>query len=463
MKFLQHLPSLPSGDGMVRTLSRFAALLAVATLCCLSASAKGPVAKQVILISVDGMTPAEYTDADAHGLKIPNIRALVSAGCASPGMMGVFPASTYPSHTAMITGQPPAVHGVISNTPMDPFNLEFGGWYYYAEKIKTPTLWQALHAAHLKTAAVSWPVTVGADVDYLLPEYRPVRTDEDVALMRVISTPGLFAEMQKQNTTARPMTDDWRTDAVIAILRTRKPSLLALHLSELDEAQHKYGPHASQSHEELERIDAQIGRIRAYVEQSGRAKETAWIVVSDHGFLPVTKLFHPLIALREAGLITTDKSGRLTDWKVYQRNLTGSVFFEAKDANDRASIEKATEILKALAADPANGIGHVFTPDDLKAMGADPLAFLALDPVKGFGFGSNLTGPRVTDSASKGAHGYNPQVPEMHPSFILSGAGVERCSSLADVSIEDVGPTAAALLGATVPNAKGRDVRQARR
>jgi predicted AlkP superfamily pyrophosphatase or phosphodiesterase len=449
---------------MLRTLwlglPRFLAALALVAVHSVLLHAKSPAVGQVILISVDGMTPAEYEEADAHGLKIPNLRALMNSGCASPGMMGVYPASTYPSHTSMITGQPPAVHGVISNTPMDPFNLEFGGWYYYSEKIKTPTLWQALHEAHLKTAAVSWPVTVGADVDYLLPEYRPVRTEEDVALMRVISTPGLFREMEAENKTARPMSDEWRTDAVVAILRTRRPSLLALHLSELDEAQHKYGPHTPESHAELERIDAEIGKIRSYVELSGRAKETTWIVVSDHGFLPFAKLFHPLVALREAGLITTDKNGRLTDWKIYQRNLTGSVFFEAKDPNDRASIEKATEILTTLAADPANGIAHVYTPVDLKTMGADPLAFLALDPVKGFGFGNNLVGTPVTSSTSKGAHGYNPQVQEMHPSFLLSGAGVEKCSSLEHVSIEDVGPTAAALLGARIADAQGHDARQ---
>lgn len=445
---------------MFRTLARFAVLLATAVSCCCSqAIATEPPAAQVILISVDGMTPVEYEQAEAHGLKIPNLRALMNAGCASPGVVSVFPASTYPSHTAMITGQPPAVHGVISNTPMDPFNLEFGGWYYYAEKIQTPTLWQALHAAHRKTAAVSWPVTVGADVDYLLPEYRPVRTDEDIALMRVISTPGLFAEMQKVNVTARPMSDEWRTDAVVAILRTRKPSLMALHLSELDEAQHKYGPHTPESHAQLERIDAEIGKIRSSVEQSGRANETAWVVVSDHGFLPVTKLFHPLIALREAGLITTDQNGRLTGWKIYQRNLTGSAFFEAKDSKDKGSIEKATEIIRALAADPANGISHVYTPEELKALGADPEAFLAIDPVKGFGFGSNLTGPRVTDSISKGAHGYNPHLPELRSSLILSGAGVRRCGALQGVTVEDVGPTVAALLGASIPNAQGRDVR----
>ncbi|HEY0162830.1 MAG TPA: ectonucleotide pyrophosphatase/phosphodiesterase, partial [Edaphobacter sp.] len=423
-----------------------------------AASAAG--AKQVILISVDGMTPAEYEEADAHGLKIPNLRALMSTGCASHGVLSVFPASTYPSHTAMITGQPPAVHGVISNTPMDPFNLEFGGWYYYTEKIKTPTLWQALHTAHLKTAAVSWPVTVGADVDFLLPEYRPVRTEEDIALMRVLSTPGLFREMQAVNTTDRPMSDEWRTDAVIAILRTREPALLALHLSDLDEAQHKYGPHTPESHAELERIDAQIGKIRSFVEQSGHAGQTAWLIVSDHGFLRVEKQFHPLIALREASLITTDKSGRITGWKIYQRNLTGSVFFEAKDPNDRDSIEKATKILKEMAADPANGIAHLYTPEELKTMGAAPQAFLAADPVKGFGFGNNLSGPAVTPSMNVGAHGYNPQLPEMHASFLLSGAGVSKCNALDGVTVEDIGPTAAALLGATIPNAKGRDARQ---
>lgn len=61
---------------------------------------------------------------------------------------------------------------------------------------------------------------------------------------------------------------------------------------------------------------------------------------------------------------------------------------------------------------------------------------------------------------NKGAHGYNPQLPEMRLSLILSGAGVSGCTELNGVTVEDIGPTAAALLGATIPNAKGRDARQ---
>ena len=416
-------------------------------------------AQHVILISVDGMTPVEYLHPDEHHLQIPNLRALAATGCPADGMTGVFPASTYPSHTSMITGQTPAVHGVISNTPIDPLNLENGGWYYYFDKIEVPTLWQRLQEAHLETAAVSWPVTVGAPVNLLLPEYRPVRDDEDRSLMRVLSTPGLFREMEALSPGLIPMTDEWRTNAVVKLITTRKPALLALHLSDLDEEQHKYGPHTPQTHAQLETIDTEIGKIRAAVQAAGIADQTAFVIVSDHGFLPLDKLVHPTVLLHDAGLITTDKAGKVTSWKVYFRNHTGSMFLEAKDPNDTESIAKATELMRKLAADPANGIAKIDTPADLKVMGADPGAFLALEAAKGYGIGSDLTGPVVTQLPSvHGAHGYNPSVPEMRPSMILSGAGIDRCQLLEGVSITDVGPTAAALLGVSMPGTAGHNV-----
>ena len=157
-----------------------------------AAGAQGVGERQVIVISIDGMTPAEYEDTAAHGLRIPNMSAMRAGGCVSPGVIPVLPASTYPNHTSMVTGVSPALHGVISNTPIDPFNWENGGWYFFADKIQVPAIWQAMRKAGHQDGAVSWPVTVGAEVDYLLPEFRPIRTDEDAALMRAISTPGLF-------------------------------------------------------------------------------------------------------------------------------------------------------------------------------------------------------------------------------------------------------------------------------
>ncbi|MEO7102450.1 MAG: ectonucleotide pyrophosphatase/phosphodiesterase [Gemmatimonadaceae bacterium] len=420
-------------------------------------SAQHNTKRQVILISIDGMTAIDYLQPDG-GLRIPNLQALEAKGCKADGMTGIFPTVTYPSHTAMITGEPSSVHGIYTNTPLDPFGYENGGWYYYADRIKSPTLWQVLRKAGLKTAAVSWPVTVGAGIDYLLPEYRPVRTPEDVSLMSALSTPGLFREMIKLDSTDYPMGDAWRIKATIRILDEHRPDLLALHLSDLDAAQHRYGPHTPQSHAALEKIDAEIGEIRDAVAASGREAQTAWVVVSDHGFLRDSMLVNPMVALRDAGLIKTNATGKLVDWKVFINNEGGSAFLEARNPNDSASIAKATEIMRKLAADPANGIAKVYTPEDLKAMHSNPTAFLALEAARGFAIGSDLEGAIVTPSTTVGKHGYNPDIPELRPAMILSGAGVYPCQLRADVRIVDVGPTVAALLGVSMHGVAGRNV-----
>lgn len=416
--------------------------------------------RQVILISIDGLTTADYLQPH-DGLKIPNLQALQADGCPANGMEGVFPTVTYPSHTAMITGEPPAVHGIYTNRPLDPLGLQNGGWFYYAEQIQAPTLWQVLRRANLTTAAISWPVTVGAEVDYLLPEYRPVRTREDVALMSVLSTPGLFREIMQVDSTNRPMTDPWRIEAAIRILDTRRPALLALHLSDLDGAQHASGPHTATAHAAVEKIDAQIGELRAAVAATGRAAQTSWVIVSDHGFLPANKVVNPMVALRDAGLVVTNADGRVTDWKVFMHNESGAALLEVRDPGDTASVTRATAILRTLAEDPANGIAKVDTPEDLRALGGSRVAFLGLEAARGFAFGAALTGPIVAPSPTVGKHGYNPNIPELRAAMILSGAGVHACRLREGVRIVDVAPTVAALLGVPMPGVAGRDVNAA--
>ena len=421
-----------------------------------AAGAQGVGERQVIVISIDGMTPAEYEDTAAHGLKIPNMSAMRAGGCVSPGVTPVLPASTYPNHTSMVTGASPALHGVISNTPIDPFNWENGGWYFFADKIQVPAIWQAMHKAGIKTAAVSWPVTVGAEVDYLLPEFRPIRTDEDAALMRAISTPGLFRQAEEAGKGVGPkMSDPWRISAAIDILKTKQPRILFVHLRGLDDAQHAFGPHSPESHAALEKLDGYIGQVRAAVEASGKGGNTAWMIVSDHGFLALSKQMNPMVALREAGLITTDANGKVVSWKVYPRNSTGSFFLETKDKNDLESAEKATALMRELAKDPGNGIAKIDTVDDLKTIGANPEAFLAVEAAPGYGFGNSIMGKLRVDANEKGAHGYSPSLPEMHSSLIMYGAGVAACKSLPGARIVDIGPTAAALLGVTMPNVRG--------
>ena len=104
-------------------------------------------AATVVLLSIDGLKPDYVLSADAHGLKIPNLRRLVAEGVHASGVTGVVPTVTYPSHATMLTGVAPARHGIFSNHPFDPYGKNQDGWYWYASDLKQPTLWEAVEAA----------------------------------------------------------------------------------------------------------------------------------------------------------------------------------------------------------------------------------------------------------------------------------------------------------------------------
>jgi hypothetical protein len=94
-------------------------------------------------------------------------------------------------------------------------------------------------------------------------------------------------------------------------------------------------------------------------------------------------------------------------------------------------------------------------PAQLPAQSARQVIVISID---GMTPTSTLTGPLLTTPTNKGTHGYNPAIREMHPSFILYGAGITPCESPPDVKIFDVGPTAAALLGVSMKGTQGTAV-----
>src|SRR5207253_1138320 len=121
-------------------------------------------AKQpVLVISIDGMDQRYLSEREKLGLKIPNLNRLIRDGQWSSGVVGVVPTVTWPSHTTMITGLDPTEHGILNNRR--PSN-EGGEYYWSVDLLKTTTLLDAAHAAGLKTATITWPVTVDAASDF---------------------------------------------------------------------------------------------------------------------------------------------------------------------------------------------------------------------------------------------------------------------------------------------------------
>jgi len=424
-----------------------------------------PVGPAVLLISIDGLHPANVLEADRHGLKIPTLRRLLREGAHATAVRGVLPTVTYPSHTTMLTGVWPVRHGIPTNQPFDPLNRNLGVWYWYAEDIKAPTLWDAARAAGYVVGSVSWPVSAGAPgITWNIPEYwRAMKSPEEIKLVRAISTPGLFRDLEP---TAGRYTNDLdeaipgdeaRTRYAVAMIRQKQVRFMTIHMAGFDHVEHDAGPYSPEAFRVLEAIDGMV----AEMEQAMRAADPKAIVciVSDHGFAATTKETHLNAALVEAGFVrlTAPRPSApqtIADWDAVAWNSGGSAAIMLKDTADRATAAKVEQFLRTLAADPANGIAAILDPAKIAEMGGTAGPAFVVDFRPGYAAGGALSGAVVRDrTTTGGAHGYAPTHPELLASFIIAGPGIAAGKNLGEIDMRAIAPTLAGVMGVPLPTA----------
>jgi predicted AlkP superfamily pyrophosphatase or phosphodiesterase len=444
-------------------LFRLCAALALLVACLPASAASRP----VLMISIDGLKPEYITHADEHGLKIPTLRRFLTEGTYADGVVGVMPTVTYPSHTTLITGVWPAEHGIYDNGVFDPFRNFGGAWYWYSKEIRVPTLWEAAHANGLITASVSWPVSVDArGVDYLIPEYwrssvGAATNPDDRLLMAALSRPvGLFDQLASADPSIGPYMmgndtsvngDATRTRYSLAILQTKKPAFMTIHLSSLDASEHEAGPFSEQANQTLEAVDGMVGQLIAAAKAND--PRTVVVIVSDHGFAPSTKALNLAIPFVDAGLIEVQKS-KVISWQAEPWSGGAMAAIMLRDPADAKVKEQARAILEKLAADPENGVARILTADEVKAYGGFPDAAFVIALKLGYIPGGALSGPLVTDAGERGAHGYLPDFPEMRASFFIMGDGITHGHDLGVIDMRQIAPTIAGILGASLPTAK---------
>ena len=407
--------------------------------------------KPVVLISIDGLKPEAIVDAASHGLKVPNLRAFMRDGVYATGVRGVLPTLTYPSHMSLMTGASPAHHGIYSNTTFDPFKRNDRGWYWYAEDVKVPTLWDAATAAHLTTANVYWPTSVGAPITYNLPQIWRSGTGDDLKLQRALNTPGLEQELSKslgrypggmEETVAE---DEIRLPFATRLFETRHPDFMTIYFTGLDTAQHESGPFSDQSNAVLERIDTLIGTLRAAIDKASAHRATICIV-SDHGFAAVDHDVNLYSAFLEAGLFSIDRDNKITAWKAMPWPAGGGAAIMLADPADEALRTRVGALLEFLLRDPANGIDRVMTHEQLLQARGFPDASWFVSFRVGYEFGGNFTGPLVSAPSNRGMHGYLPELPEMRSSFFLLGPHIPSGRSLGEIDMRQIAPTLASIL-----------------
>ena len=431
------------------------ALLAVLSLFHLCAQTAPD--RALLVISIDGMRPDYVSAADQHGLKIPNLRRILTTGAHARGVRGVMPTVTYPSHTTLMTGVWPAKHGIYANTTFDPLGKNFNGWYWYSEDIRVPTLWEAAAKAGYVVGSVSWPVTVGArGISWLIPEYWRASTPEDLKLMHALSTPGLMKELEPQ--AGKYVTDldnaipgDWaRTHYAEAIIRRKHARFVTVHLAALDHLEHASGPFSPDANSTLEEIDRMVGTLEQAMRDETR--NTAICIVSDHGFAAIDHQFNIAVPFVKAGLITLNE-GRTTtvkDWTAAPWVTGGLAFVILKDPRDRKVRDAVEKLLHELAADPANGIDRILSRSEIAAMGGTGNAEFAVDMKPGFSVGGTLDGPVVREIKPGGTHGYAPTHAEMLASFLISGPGIRKNFDLGEIDMRSIAPTLAFYLGTSL-------------
>jgi predicted AlkP superfamily pyrophosphatase or phosphodiesterase len=404
---------------------------------------------RVVMISVDGLMPDYWQRADELGLRVPNLRRLMREG-AWARVQGVLPTVTYPSHTTLITGVTPRVHGIAGNTYFDPEERSNGAWRWYAAEVQVPTLVSAARDRGLTTAAVSWPVSVGRFAEWNLPEFfRGSSTHpSDLRLVAALSTPGLVdaAAKDRGRPFPWPFTDAERTDIAVHILKAHRPRLLLLHVFDVDHEEHEHGPMSPEAKRAVEDADGYIGRVLAAIEEAGVAKETLVAIVSDHGFLPIERNMRPNALLREAGLLTLDDKGKVAKWQAAFHSNGGTAALYLNEGVPASVAEQVRNLVAPKLADPAGGLREVIDPAAIREMGGADAA-LVLNAREGFYFQNAATGEWLAPATSKGGHGYLPNRDELHATLILAGAGSARRGDLGVVKMTRIAPTLARVLG----------------
>jgi predicted AlkP superfamily pyrophosphatase or phosphodiesterase len=417
----------------------------------------------VVLISLDGLRPDFVLNADHYGLKIPNLRLLLQRGSFASGVRGVLPTVTYPSHTTLVTGVSPARHGIEANTTFDPMNRNFEGWYWYAEDIKVPTLWDSASAAGLSVANIHWPVTVGARITYNLPQIWRAGTADDRKLLRSLSTPGLLSSLEQElgpyadGQSESIESDENRALFAVRLIQQKKPDLTLAYFTGLDHTEHETGPFSQQSYGVLERLDAIVGKLMQAAQETFKGQAFV-AVVSDHGFIETRHQVNLIGAFRDAGLIKFDPQNKdqVSSWDATVWPSGGSAAIILRDPANSEVVNKVKTLLTSLASDAANGIDVILDQWEIRKLGGFSTASFVISLRPGYKLARGWSGPLVSDTPITGMHGYVPSQPEMRSVFFVVGPGITVGKSIGEIDMRDIAPTIAHLLGISLGSAEGK-------
>jgi predicted AlkP superfamily pyrophosphatase or phosphodiesterase len=242
------------------------------------------------------------------------------------------------------------------------------------------------------------------------------------------------------------------------VLKEDKPRFMGVHLIALDGTEHREGPNTPEAFRVLEALDGMVGELVSAA--LANDPETVLAIVSDHGFIATHTMVNLRTAFVSEGLIELALPSpegapvKVKSWQaqVWPGGATAAVVL--RDRADQATRTRVAGVLKKLAADPRNGVAVVLDAKAVTAKGAFPGADFVVEFQPGFYLGNALTGALLTPGTSRGTHGYLPDRPEMHATFLIRGRGIAAGRKLDVIDMRAIAPTLARVLGVSLPSAR---------
>jgi len=406
-----------------------------------------PLAKHVVLITIDGSRPDFYLDPSWHA---DNIRALMASGAYARGVNSVFPSMTYPSHTTIVTGVQPAKHGIYYNNMYEP-NGPTGKMYWNDSSIKVPTIWGVAQAKGLKVAALFWPVSADAPVMYNIPDIGSMGE----AVREKYSKPAGFVDEVRKNVFDGASTIEYGRDVNVGkiaayVIKKDQPNLMTIHFFSVDHNEHMEGRDGDQVRAAVRGADSAVGIIVNALKEAGVWQETVMIVTGDHGFVDVRTSVNPNIWLKQAGLIKDVRAG---DWKAQFFSVGGATYLYLKDRKDGETLKAVRHLLDTVK--DASRLFRIIDHKQMERIGGNPDVEFALSGLNGTSFGNAMTGEAVKPGHG-GSHGYFPDFFEIRTGYVISGPGIRKGAVIEEMNQRDQAAIIAKLLGLDLPSAEGK-------
>ncbi|MEX0928977.1 MAG: nucleotide pyrophosphatase/phosphodiesterase family protein [Balneolales bacterium] len=417
----------------------------------------------VVIISIDGFPAEALWD---QTISLPTIRSLALSGAWAEAMIPSSPASTWINHKTLVTGVHPEKHGLVTNGKiiMGESGAPVGrdndlDW----DELSTyPTLHGLAFGSGLKTAEVNWPNTRNdPSLHYGFPDAINEVESMTPQLRTELIELGLLADETSrsfQRDNGAVVRDYVWTETAAHLIRTRQPNLLLLHLLNVDGTHHRHGSGGWPGATALSLADRNVREILHALDDAGIRDQTTLFLVSDHGFMNVTKSVNPNVLFRQNGLIEVDDSGRITHTSLHVSGGAMGMIYATNPDSRNEDLARAREILTG-----TEGIATVIGPEEYHKYGLplpsenEQMGDLVLGAAEGFSIGgsANEDDAVIELSDVRGTHGYLNNMPQMETLFIAAGRGIKSGTVLKTVDNRSVAPTAAWFLGLRLETADG--------